>query len=320
MADNTITILDENGGTVQNKIYFQKADNGSGWIHKNHSGDVDYGMQIRDLDDQSNSATLQISGELQQANLLLQRAGDASASKYTIYHTGNKPTTQDIGAVAKTGDTMTGTLEIENSTYPILKLHNTTSDSACTISGNPNATYIASYNVDNDNNNFRTLVIADSTAYPDVKDSLRMIDRVNGESTYYKIYGTHNKPTPGEIGAIPASGGVLGGTLTVKTNDTNGYGLINKNHSATADYGMQFRDISSSNQIATLIVSAANQKASLSLKPSADATASTYELYHEGNKPTPTEIGAAPAYTYGTTDLVAGSSTLTTGKLHFVYK
>ena len=31
-------------------------------------------------------------------------------------------------------------------------------------------------------------------------------------------------------------------------------------------------------------------------------------------------LGAAPAYTYGTEDLVAGSSTLATGKLYFVYE
>ena len=35
---------------------------------------------------------------------------------------------------------------------------------------------------------------------------------------------------------------------------------------------------------------------------------------------TPANIGAAPAYTYGTTDLTAGSSTLETGKLYFVYE
>lgn len=35
---------------------------------------------------------------------------------------------------------------------------------------------------------------------------------------------------------------------------------------------------------------------------------------------TPADIGAAPAYTYGTTDLTAGTSTLETGKLYFVYE
>lgn len=35
---------------------------------------------------------------------------------------------------------------------------------------------------------------------------------------------------------------------------------------------------------------------------------------------TPESIGAAPAYTYGTEDLVAGTSPLETGKLYFVYE
>lgn len=40
-----------------------------------------------------------------------------------------------------------------------------------------------------------------------------------------------------------------------------------------------------------------------------------------GNDPiTPTDIGAAPEYTYSTTDLTAGTSTLETGKLYFVYE
>ncbi|MBQ8263972.1 MAG: hypothetical protein IJY96_04250 [Oscillospiraceae bacterium] len=34
----------------------------------------------------------------------------------------------------------------------------------------------------------------------------------------------------------------------------------------------------------------------------------------------PEDFGAAPAYTYGTTDLTAGTSELATGKLHFVYE
>lgn len=41
----------------------------------------------------------------------------------------------------------------------------------------------------------------------------------------------------------------------------------------------------------------------------------------EGNEAiTPESIGAAPAYTYGTTDLTAGTSPLETGKLYFVYE
>ena len=35
---------------------------------------------------------------------------------------------------------------------------------------------------------------------------------------------------------------------------------------------------------------------------------------------TPEQIGAAPAYTYGTEDLTAGESPLKTGVLYFVYE
>lgn len=38
------------------------------------------------------------------------------------------------------------------------------------------------------------------------------------------------------------------------------------------------------------------------------------------SKITPTSIEAAPSYTYGTSDLTAGTSMLETGKLYFVYE
>ena len=42
--------------------------------------------------------------------------------------------------------------------------------------------------------------------------------------------------------------------------------------------------------------------------------------YNTSNKPTLTELGAAPAYSYGTADLEAGKSELATGKLYLVYE
>ena len=50
---------------------------------------------------------------------------------------------------------------------------------------------------------------------------------------------------------------------------------------------------------------------------------STHASQHasDGSDPiTPESIGAAPAYTYGTEDLTAGTSSLETGKLYFVYE
>ena len=48
---------------------------------------------------------------------------------------------------------------------------------------------------------------------------------------------------------------------------------------------------------------------------------SSYPIYHAGNKPTAADVGAAPAYTYGTTDIQAGSaSPYADGTIHFVYE
>jgi hypothetical protein len=55
----------------------------------------------------------------------------------------------------------------------------------------------------------------------------------------------------------------------------------------------------------------------------AEVDAKMYD--HTANKNNPhnvtiQQIGAAPAYTYGTSDLTAGTSALETGKLYFVYE
>ena len=55
----------------------------------------------------------------------------------------------------------------------------------------------------------------------------------------------------------------------------------------------------------------------------ADGTAlspADFGAAENGHTHTYTDVGAAPAYTYGTTDLTAGSSALATGTLHFVYE
>ena len=57
--------------------------------------------------------------------------------------------------------------------------------------------------------------------------------------------------------------------------------------------------------------------------PNMNYAPSTHASQHGsgGSDPiTPAAIGAAPSYTYGTSDLTAGSSALETGKLYFVYE
>lgn len=66
--------------------------------------------------------------------------------------------------------------------------------------------------------------------------------------------------------------------------------------------------------------SAAALKDALALLEMIGGDGGTYRLYGEHNKPTASDVGAAPAYTYGTEDLVAGTSKLETGKLYIVYE
>ena len=64
-------------------------------------------------------------------------------------------------------------------------------------------------------------------------------------------------------------------------------------------------------------------KVTSSQLPDMDYAPSTHASQHAigGSDPiTPESIGAAPAYTYGTEDLTAGTSPLETGKLYFVYE
>ena len=74
------------------------------------------------------------------------------------------------------------------------------------------------------------------------------------------------------------------------------------------------------NGVATL---GAGRKIPAEQLPTMDYAAKTHASQHGsgGSDPiTPAAIGAAPAYSYGTEDLTAGSSALETGKLYFVYE
>ena len=116
------------------------------------------------------------------------------SNKYTMYHTGNKPTPADIGAAAAShshnylplsGGTMTGTLALKPGGSTLTgtgiatgntQLIGTTTDTI--YFGNP-----------------KTKIILESNSTPSVS--------VNG--TTYTMYHTGNKPTPADIGAIPSS-------------------------------------------------------------------------------------------------------------------
>jgi len=104
--------------------------------------------------------------------------------------------------------------------------------------------------------------------------------------TLYPIYSAKNKPTADELDVLSRAGGTLRSALVFDKGVDNGYARIIKNHSATADYGLNLNDFDADDNVAKLIVSAKNNKLTFST-----TDGSIYEVFHEGHKPTATEVG-----------------------------
>lgn len=104
------------------------------------------------------------------------------------YSAANKPTAADVGAVSKSGDTMTGTTLGLGDGYGEVTVH----ASAAILQTRTNK---------NDSNSRRLLALYNSKARDSVADALQLTDYVDGASTTYKVYHTGNKPTPNDIGA-----------------------------------------------------------------------------------------------------------------------
>ena len=109
-------------------------------------------------------------------------------------------TTDSIGAVSKSGDTMTGDLTI-NKKYPTTKLNDTEKGAQTFFQNANHITWLTSRNVADDTNNSRSLIVGDSNAYADKKNAAKFVDKVNGTLNYYNLYGEHNKPTAADVGA-----------------------------------------------------------------------------------------------------------------------
>lgn len=131
----------------------------------------------------------------------------------------NKPTVATLGAVSKSGDTMTGNLVISNdSTSPALGLQasdNANGEQAYSrIYKNANAT--ADYGLQfrdyahggNETGDSTMLVLCSKNE--ELKDKIKLVNEDSGTSTGYRLYGEHNKP---DINALP-------GTLSIENGGT----------------------------------------------------------------------------------------------------
>lgn len=121
-----------------------------------------------------------------------------------------------------------------------------------------------------------------------------------------ELYSPENKPTPGDIGALPSVGGKLTGGLTIEANggflqmddkDSGGSTRLYKNASSTVDYGTYLADTAPNGMRSALIIrsrAADAEKLQLTITDAAGVSVD-HRLYGEHHKPTPAEIGAAPA-------------------------
>lgn len=114
-----------------------------------------------------------------------------------IYSENSKPTTSELGAVSKSGDTMSGVLSIRRS--------------------GPTSLILDRLNTKDSNNNINFKYTDASYYFGFVRGSLR-VGESEDLSSGHSIYHTGFKPTPSELGAVGKSGDTMTGQLLINSS------------------------------------------------------------------------------------------------------
>lgn len=278
-------------------------------------------LKVPNLDVANDICRGYIYGETNSLNF---RGGNPTTGRYTylkiaedgayidnqkIYYPGNKPTPADIGAVNKSGDTMTGNLFIKKSS-PEIDFKNTS-----LTDGRLGYIMMANdqtFNFGNylDGNNRQTLYIQPETR--ELRDAIKFLRCVNGTTNYYRLYGEHNKPTLSDIAFL--------GTNPISTtgNDTT---------ANWATLGSGYAWYNTANQLT-------NQPSQWGFVVSYSQGADIFQIWNsQSGGPTYFRSGNGAGWNGGwrknydtstitasTTDLTAGSSSLATGNIYLVYE
>ena len=154
----------------------------------------------------------------------------------------NKPTVESLGAVSKSGDTINGDLTIDRNASSALILKTAKNNAGYAASSRiyKNANSTTDYgliirdftNGDHENNNSLSLMVANSRS--NLSEKVQIINQINGESTYYKLYGEHNKPALSDLGVNATAtelNYVDGVTSSIQTQ-LNGKAASSHEHSA----------------------------------------------------------------------------------------
>lgn len=179
-----------------------KTANGSANFFKNANTANDLGTTISDVT--ADGVTDRVILSAARSNVDKLRLVTSDGQTHYILHTGNKDLIKpaDIGAVNKTGDTMTGDLIIRKSS-PIAHLVDETGAAAGMQLWN-NQLLLSSRLAENDQANYRFLSINNANNQADPAYALGLGDIKAGVANYYTILHSGNLHLYG-LGAVPAS-------------------------------------------------------------------------------------------------------------------
>lgn len=161
-----------------------------------------------------------------------------------MYSTLRYPSPSKIGAVAKSGDTMTGSLTISHSSYPDLDIKNTGSGSITKIRNTAHRTQIMSQE---DDSNYRALTLNDKSVTTDA-GSILQIQQIDGgvQTAAYNVLHTGNLSN---LGIARIATGSYVGTGTYGSDSPNSLTLPFEPKLlmiAPAAYGIDFEDTNTS--------------------------------------------------------------------------
>ena len=173
------------GGTATGPIQFD---------YNYYQGEIGPGFFLRFNDSSKNSyGYLQIldnSQELKNRVRFFDYDGSKQTS-YDIYGEHNKPNATDIGALALTGGTLIGSLEIK-SAYPALISTNTTTGQSMRLYHSSNSVILVNRNLAEDSTNYRALYLHNSKGASSASNALVLQDCINGAATNHTLLHSGN--------------------------------------------------------------------------------------------------------------------------------
>lgn len=143
------------------------------------------------------------------------KASGAWKNWQVVYNTENKPSPKEIGAVAKTGDTMTGDLAI-NKQAPRIYL-NRADGGSLFLECSGNDAYVIS-SEDGSVDNYRAIRLRNAVGESDADQALHYISRVNGAVSEQQILHTGNMS---DLGVASIATGSYVGTGTYGESNPN---------------------------------------------------------------------------------------------------